>query len=213
MTQVKIIPAILAKTFAEFKKQAKVFEKNFSLAQIDVMDNQFVKNKTFYDLKKIQNFKTSLNYELHLMVKKPLGLIEKWKNFRKVKRIIFHLESLTNNQIEDLLRKYQKSRIEIGLAINPRTSLKKFIPFKNKVGYVLLMAVQPGFGGQKLRPKVYGKIKELRKLNRNIIIGVDGGVNETNSKELIGSGAKSLNVAGYLLHASDQKQAINNLLN
>ena len=212
MATLKIIPAILAKNFEEFKKQVRLFEKNFQLAQIDVMDNQLVKNKTFYDLKKIKALRTPLNYELHLMVKNPTKLIDEWKNFNKVKRVIVHIESLTAKQLGTLIEKNKKFRMEISLAINPRTKVSRLKPYKNKIKYVLLMSVQPGFGGQKLDPVIYRKIKELRQLNKKIKIGVDGGINGANAVKLFKSGANCLNVAGYLLHAKEIKEAVNQLI-
>ena len=207
----KVVPAILAKNYTDFLKQFRFFEPHFDLVQLDFMDGKFVANKTFKCFKRIGKIRTSVGFELHLMVKKPLLAIRKWSKNPKVKRIIFHYEAVKPSEIENLIDQIKQRGIKAGIALNPKTSVNDIKPFLSQLDYVLLMAVNPGFGGQKLNPVVYRKIRALRKLDKKIPIGVDGGINDQNANKLIRAGATNLNVAGYLLHSSDIKLSLKKL--
>lgn len=205
---VKIVPAILAKNLSEFTAKVHLFEKYFKLAQIDAMDGCFVKNKTFFDFKKISKIKAQLDYEVHLMVKEPLKVVQEILKFSKIKKIIFHVEAVNNKQCLDLIQLIKKNKKQVGLAINPATDLRKIKPYFNKIDYLLIMGVDPGWSAQELNSKVYARIKKAKKLKPKLEIGVDGGVNDQNARYLIKAGADVLNSASYLLESSDIKQAI-----
>jgi ribulose-phosphate 3-epimerase len=207
----KVVPAILAKSYSNFEKQLKLFEPYFDLVQLDFMDGKFVANKTFKCFQRIGKIRTSVGFELHLMVKKPLIAIRKWSKNPKVKRIVFHYEAVKPSEIENLIDQIKQKGIKAGIALNPKTPVSVIKPFLSKLDYALLMSVQPGFGGQKFNPVVYRKIRALRKLDKKIPIGVDGGINDKNAHRLIRAGANNLNVAGYLLHSSDIKLSLKKL--
>lgn len=211
--KIKIIPAILAKTQKEFIRQLRIFERYFNLVQLDIMDNKFVANKTFKSSKLIGRIKTSVSYELHLMVNKPSIYITRWSKNRKVKRIIFHYESVKKKEIEVLISKIHQHKIQVGIALNPETPVKVIKPYIKDIDYVLLMSVNPGFSGQKLKQNIFKKIRTLRQFSQKIKIGVDGGINDTNAKKLIMAGANVLNVAGYLLYSTNIELAVKKLSN
>ncbi|MDD5341528.1 MAG: hypothetical protein PHC97_03800 [Patescibacteria group bacterium] len=197
--QVRIIPTILVKNFSEFKNRVKFLEKYFSFVQIDCADGKFVGNKTFYKVDEVGRV-LKVNFELHLMVKDPLREIGKWQRVRNLKSVIFHYEATKySDVIDNLIVCLKKKKINAGLAINPGTrveKIKEFLPYLNKV---LLLGVNPGWSGRKFMPKVLNKIRALRKLNKKIDIGVDGGVNLKNAKQIIKAGANIL-YAGYSLN-------------
>jgi len=188
----KIVPTILAKDFNEFKAKIKFLGSKYKLAQIDVMDGRFVKNKTFSDFNKIKAIKTPLKYELHLMVKEPLKFIKKYLShgFDKLTMTIVHYEALKNDQeLSNLIILAQKRKIKLGLAINPATSIKVLKKYCGLIDTLLIMSVVPGKSGQKFLPATLNKIKTARKLCPKIKIEIDGGVNTKNIQSIFKAGA------------------------
>lgn len=205
--KIQLVPALLTYSLTEFKDKIKLVENNFSLAQIDMMDNKFVKNKTFYDLNKIKGVRTKVNYELHLMVNDPEKVIKKWQNFKKVKRIIFHYESMRNDQaVADLIDYIKNNKIKAGLAINPETGFKKFAKFLPQLDLIFIMGVKPGWSGQSLQLKVLDKVRKIRKLYPELDIEIDGGVNLKNLKKVVKSGVNIL-AAGSMIYSSEDIEA------
>lgn len=201
-----IIPTILVSSFSDFKKKVTFIEPYFKLAQIDIMDGKFVKNKTFFNLQKIRQIKTPLNYELHLMVNNPLPIIMQWGSFNKVKKIIFHIESCnTSEQIHGIIKEIKKYRCKVGIALNPQTSIKKVEPFIRAIDTIMIMGVNPGKSGQKFKPAVLRKIKSLRTKYPKKNIEIDGGVNLKTIRRIIKAGANLLS-AGSLIHNSKNLQ-------
>lgn len=198
--KVKLVPTLLTSSLAEFKDKLEKLDEYFDLVQIDCADGEFVKNKTFYDLEKIKGIFTNLDFELHLMVKDPLKVIKKWQNYKKVKTIIFHYEAVKNDKkILGLIDYVKKLKIKVGLAINPETKLEQFRKFLPILDLVLVLGVEPGWGGQEFQPRVLDKIKEIRQAFPKLDIEVDGGVNLDNAKEIVQSGANIL-AAGNLFN-------------
>ncbi|MGB9598736.1 MAG: ribulose-phosphate 3-epimerase, partial [Minisyncoccales bacterium] len=168
----KIIPAILTASLNDLENKLRIIQNLTDWVQIDIMDGKFVKNVSISlaDLKKI---KIPLNLEVHLMVLNPEKYFRDCQNL-KAKRVIFHYEATKNpKRVFEIMKKYDFSP---GLAINPSTSVEKIKKFLEKLDLVLLLAVNPGFQGQKFNPIVLTKIKELKKLSKKIKIGVDGGI-------------------------------------
>ncbi len=207
--KIKIVPTILTKTFNEFKVRLKVAESIADLVQIDCADGKFVKNKTFYSVRKVKSLtakrypamreKYEGKFELHLMVKEPLEEIKKWVGYKKVKSILFHYEAVEEKEILGIINFLHKNGIKAGLAINPETKVEKAIKFLPKLDVLLIMGVNPGWGGQKISLKaVKSKVHKVRKLFPKLDIEVDGGVNLKNAKQIIKSGANIL-AMGYAL--------------
>lgn len=205
-----IIPAILAKSREKFLEKIKKIAPHAGFVQIDVMDGVFVPNTTWADTKEIKNMNLPMRFEAHLMVKNPeAGVIEEWAK-AGASRIIFHIEA--TKKPEECLRQIKKFRREAGVAINPKTPLAKIKKFLPRLDYVLVMGVIPGFSGQKFQSAALGKIKEIRKIAPKIKIGIDGGVDKTNSKKLYAAGADNLNAASAIFKSKNIAKAINNLL-
>jgi len=189
----QIVPTILAQNKQEFEQKIQKIKKlGFKFAQIDICDGQFVKNKTFWSLTETDD----LNYELHLMTKNPEKIIEQVKNNKKIKRIIFHLESTDNPKM--IIKKIKNYGFQAGLAINPETPVFKIKKYLEYLDLVLIMSVHPGFSSQKFIPKTLDKIKELRKLDSKILIEVDGGINKEIVSKIIKAGANILAVGSKL---------------
>ncbi len=202
--KIKIVPTLLTHSFTEFKTKLQSIGKYFSLVQIDVMDNKFVKNKTFYDLEKIKSLKSYKgNYELHLMVLDPFKIIKKWQSFKKVKKVVFHYEAVKDvKKILALIKYLKKNKIKVGLALNPGTKLEKVEIFLPYLDCAFLMGVKPGWGGQSLDPATLKKARIIRKMYPKLDIEIDGGVTLKNFRQIIDSGVNIV-AAGTLFFKSD----------
>lgn len=206
-THLQIVPTILVKTFDAFFKTVTKIEGIFPLAQIDVMDGKFVPEKTFCDFQKIASISTSLSYELHLMVARPLDYLQEILPFLRrisVKNIHFHLESEQNPK--DVISFIHKQRFSAGLTLNPETPVDAARQYLSEIEILMLMGVHPGKSGQPFLPETIQKVRQARAYSRTLPIEIDGGVNDRNSPLLIESGANILAVNSFLYQGDIQQQ-------
>ena len=146
---------------------------------VDVMDGKFVPNSTEDFIYSLKNVNKTL--DVHLMVENPIDYIIKYKEL-KPEYITIHSE--INYNIEDLIDLIKSYNIKVGVIIKPKTSVKSIEKILPYIDNVLIMSVEPGFGGQKFMDDVLFKIEVLNKLrkenNYNYVISIDGGINDTN---------------------------------
>jgi len=146
---------------------------------VDVMDGKFVPNTTEDFIENLKNVKKPL--DVHLMVENPIDYILKYKEL-KPEFITIHSE--INYNIEDLIDLIKSYNIKAGISIKPNTEIKDIENILKYVDNVLIMSVEPGFGGQKFMDEVLFKIEELNKIkkenNYNYVLSIDGGINDTN---------------------------------
>ncbi len=203
-----IIPTVFATSQEQFKER---FNKILPLTkniQIDFMDGSFVKSKSIQiskipDLKKFKK-----NFEAHLMIFHPEKYINTIKN-KGFKKIIFHLES-TKYPLK-LINQIKKEKLKVFIAINPETQIKSITPYLSQVNGILFLGVYPGKEHQLFIPLVYTKIKKLRKLDKKIIIQVDGGVNEKNASKLAKLGVNIINSGSFISDSYSPKEAFKKL--
>lgn len=147
----------------------------------DVMDNQFVPNLAF-SIKEINDYASVCNkkIDVHFMVERPLDYLKKLDNI-KFDNIIVHLEI---DEIDNVIDKLAKYNTKIGIAIKPNTDIDLLDKYLDRIDLILVMSVEPGFGGQKFISNTTNRIKEIRKKigNRNIMVSVDGGINDETIK-------------------------------
>ncbi|MFA7653940.1 MAG: ribulose-phosphate 3-epimerase [Candidatus Magasanikbacteria bacterium] len=226
----RIIPSILVPTFSEFERQARRLEGIFELAQIDVMDGQFVTSKSFDEIEKINELRLRLNFELHLMVAHPIDELEKWYEVKNIKRVIFHIESQDNPQ--EIIARIRGKCWDAGIAINPKTPLEKIEPYINLVDMVLFMTVYPGEQGAQFLPEVGEKIKkfinchprENGDLPKSVadsrfrgndkilpLIAVDGGINADNIALVKSWGVEVFGVGSAISKTKDIKKTLEEL--
>lgn len=196
---VQIIPTLFSTTEQEYK--ARLAKLKFSTSftegwvQLDLMDNKFVP-KMGISLDIVKRNPHPFSVEAQLMVVDPGewidGLIE-----LKVSRIVFPVEIEGN--ILEFIKRIKDNNIEVGLSLNPETGVKKLEPYLDLLDCVLLMGVKPGLEKQKLNPETYKKIQEIKQRSR-MIVGVDGGVNDTNIKGLMDAGVDYLAIGSYLFN-------------
>ena len=182
---------------------------------IDVMDGDFVKNDTTNIMREFCEYIkqiTSIPLDIHLMVENPLEYIQKLDN-KNIKYIIFHLE--IQEDIKMLIQEIKAKGYLPGIAINPETNIEKLIPYLNQIDLILIMSVKPGRGGQKFIPTTVDKIAKLKKIIQenklNILIEVDGGINDQTIKDV-----KNIDIAvagSYIIKSPDYNKAIQQLLN
>ena len=196
----QIIPSVIAKSQKEFDKRFSKIKNLSNTIHLDVMDGKFVKNKSLlFDLTLPRK-----KYQIHLMVKNPERYIKIIHG--KAETIIFHLESTKNPK--KIIKLIKEKRKKVWIALNPKTKSKEIEPYLSSVDGVLIMTVTPGKYGAKFLPESLKKVKEIRKMNKRIKIGVDGGINDKTIKMVEKIGVNFLTVGSYLQKAKNAKKSI-----
>lgn len=190
-----IYPSILSADFSNLKEQIRVLEDNkIKVIHIDIMDGKFVPNISFgFPVLKCIRDLTNLKLDVHLMIDEPIRYINDFIN-NGADFITVHIEG--NNHIHRIIQQIKDKNIKVGIAINPGTSISTLIEVLPLVDLVLVMGVNPGFGGQKFIETTLNKINELKRFkNENNLlfdINIDGGIKNTNFSEILEAGADNL---------------------
>ncbi len=195
MSSIKIAPSILSADFSKLGSEIKDLEKaGADLIHIDVMDGHFVPNITIgpeviYKLRKY----SSLPFDVHLMISPVHNFI---KNFAQAGADIITIHPEATDNLGDSIKKIKSFNKKAGVSLNPKTPVNKVIPVLNLIDLVLVMSVNPGFGGQKFIDSSLDKVKQLREEIDNrklkVQIEIDGGVNFENSMAIKNAGANIL---------------------
>lgn len=199
--EVKISPSMLACDFANMDKEAqKCASGGAQMIHLDVMDGHFVPNISFgapviASLKKV----CSVPFDVHLMISQPLNYIDDFV-LAGADIITFHVES--NSDIQKTIDKILAAGCKAGLSVKPNTPIEEVYPYLDKLDMVLVMTVEPGFGGQSFMEDMMPKISELRSKCPNLDIQVDGGINEETVKIAACAGANVF-VAGSAVFKSE----------
>jgi len=195
MTTIKISPSILSADFSKLGDEIQNLEKaGADLIHIDVMDGHFVPNITIGPgvIKKLRKF-TSLPFDVHLMISPVNNFI---KNFADAGADIITIHPEATQNLSETIKKIKSLNKKAGVSLNPETSIDKVLPVLNMIDLVLIMSVNPGFGGQKFIENTLDKIKHLRKMidekKLPTQIEIDGGINFENSKKAIKAGVDIL---------------------
>ncbi len=201
-----VYPAILTdkrEKLEEMLKSAETFCKN---VHIDIMDGEFVPSKS---ISYSELIKTNLFMEIHLMVNFPMDYIDGFKK-RGAERIFFQLESKENPN--DVIKKIKGEEMEVGISINPKTTVSELKPFIDSLDMVLIMSVVPGFYGSKFIPEVLLKAKELKRENPNLMLEMDGGIKLSNIGLIKEAGVNIAAVGSEIFLSSNPALTYDNLL-
>lgn len=214
MNTIKISPSILSADFSILKEEIQKLE-SADYIHIDVMDGHFVPNLTFGAklIKDIRKY-TKQVFDVHLMVENPddyiLPMVDAGADI-----ITIHQESCIH--IERTIQTIKKNNVRAGLSLVPTTNENVLKYILNDLDLVLIMTVNPGFGGQKFITSQLEKIKNVReminKTGKDIDLEVDGGINNITAKEVINAGANVLVAGSYVFNSINYTDAINSLRN
>lgn len=210
-----VSPSLLAADSGKYAEEIKEVEKaGLKYLHIDVMDGHFVPNLSFGPniLEGIRS-KSKMIFDTHFMIEKPSDFAEE---FIKAGADIITIHIETSDDIDNVYNICKSNNKGFGLAISPDTPLENLNRYLNIIDILLVMGIQPGFGGQKFIPKVLEKIKEITGIkkasNFHYLISVDGGVSEENAADIALAGAEMLVVGSAIFGKADRSEAVKSLL-
>lgn len=213
-SKIKIAPSILSADFLNLEKELKSIEEaGADIVHLDVMDGHFVPNLTF-GLPIIEQIRqsTDLPVDVHLMVTNPELYLPKLGQL-KIDYVSFQQETVFH--LHRQIRVLKDLNVKAGIALNPATPVSTIFPIIADLDFVLIMSVNPGFGGQEFLPLVYDKISQLRNFaasrNPQLKIEVDGGVNNKNAPLLAEAGVDILVAGSYIFSGGNYADQINSL--
>lgn len=211
-----ISPSILASDFSRLAEEVRSIENaGADLVHIDVMDGMFVPNITLgAPVIRCLKGNTALPFDVHLMIEEPVRYIDDFVS-AGADIITFHIEAAKD--VKATIDKIKEAGCKPAISIKPGTPADVVFPYLDELYMVLVMTVEPGFGGQSFMPETMPKVKAIReeanKRNINLRIQVDGGIDDKTVTEATKNGADVLVAGSYIFKAQDRKAAIKKLRN
>ena len=226
---IEVIPAVLAKDINDLRQKIANVVNISHIVQIDMCDGKFVQSISWpmspYDEQSVAlilgeeeglPYWEDLDFEFDLMVK---DAIKQFDFFVRLgaKRLVFHIEAENEFELKEFIESmdpYTREVLEIGIAINTTTSIDKLMPFINCIDFVQCMGIEHvGFQGEPFDKRVLNQIKGLKENYPDLIVSVDGSVNEVTAPELVEAGADRLIVGSALMKSFDVRETIKELEN
>ena len=209
---IKISPSVLACDLSRLAKEVEeIHSAGADMIHLDVMDGVFVTNISFgLPVIKCLRKNSKAFFDVHLMITEPEKYIERFITECGADLISFHLEA-TNvpDKCIEIIKKHGK---KAAITVKPNTPIETVYPYLDKCDMVLVMTVEPGYGGQALIPECLDKVKELKeeieRRNLSVDIEVDGGINTENAKDAIKAGANILVAGCAVFGAADRREAM-----
>ena len=205
--KIKIAPSILGADYGDLNHYLQKLEPFSDMFHVDVMDGNFVPNLSI-GAGVVSCIKTTIPLDCHLMINNPHKYI---KDFIKAGAHTVTIHAEASKNLKKDIGTIQSFGCQAGVSINPKTPVKKIEKVLPMVDLVLIMSVEPGFGGQEFMPEVLPKIAEIRKQYPNLDIAVDGGIDDKTAVYAKASGANVFVAGSYILKAEDPKAAAEKL--
>jgi len=212
----KVAPSILAADFAKLKEEIDSIQ-NADYLHFDVMDGMFVENISF-GLPVLESVRkvTSMTLDVHLMIESPVRYTARFAK-AGADIINFHVEAETEQNIRKAITEIHSLGKKAGLTIKPNTPADALLPYIDCLDLILVMTVEPGYGGQKFKSEMLQKVTELRKIidekKLSCEIEVDGGINTETAKQCVNAGADVLVAGVDIFRAPSRAEHIKNLQN
>jgi len=207
MKKILIAPSILSADLGCLNEEIVSVEQDADILHIDIMDGHFVPNLTFGP-PVVKYIKSKLPLDCHLMVEHPENYLEELAKYR-VNQVSVHWEACPN--LHRVLMKIKELGMKAGVAINPATPVNDLKDILEMIDFVLVMSVNPGFGGQVFIDHAVEKIRELRQMDSRLIIEVDGGINENTAGECVRAGVDILVAGSYIFNTNNRGEIIRKL--
>lgn len=203
-----VTPSILSADLSHLQDEVDSVTGLADWIQVDVMDGHFVPNLSF-GAPVIKNLKTDIPLDIHLMVTNPADRIQEFQSISGVRNITFHAEAVKDTlSRRALIQAIRSGGQTAGIALNPETQPDAIADIIEEVDLVLCMSVHPGFGGQEFIPSVLDTIRTLRLAHPDLMIQVDGGINEETAAWVREAGADNLVAGSFIFKATDRSAAI-----
>jgi len=208
--KVIVTPSILAADLTKLQEEISSIEPFADWIQVDVMDGHFVPNLSF-GAPLLKNLKSSLPLDIHLMVDNPAERIDEFLKLKPL-NITFHAEAVKDTAARKaLIQAIRDGGALVGIAMNPETPISEIDDVIEEVNLALVMSVHPGFGGQEFLAASLGKVRALRLAHPELMIQVDGGINEETAALAREAGADNLVAGSYVFSAKNRAEAIASL--
>ncbi len=211
--KIEISPSILSADFGRLNEEVAEIEPYSDSLHIDVMDGHFVPNISF-GAPVYKCIQTKLRMDVHLMIEAPWKLLDDFVE-AKGDTIVVHEEACREEKykggLPEILKLIRSKGVASGVSIKPKTDVKTIMDHLDLIDYVLIMTVEPGFGGQEFMEDMLPKISALREAGFKGHIAVDGGINETTAKKCVEAGANILIAGSYIFGAENREKAIESL--
>lgn len=212
---IKISPSILACDFSRLGEEVcRVKEAGIDMLHIDVMDGHFVPNISFgAGVYGAVRDCFSGCFDVHLMISHPYDYID---DFAKAGADLITIHAECQSDLHQTLRKIKEKGLKAGLSVKPKTPASAIAPYLDEVDLILVMTVEPGFGGQKFMADMVGKIDEIRQMidtsGKPIDLEVDGGINSETARICVAHGANVLVAGSFLFSKPDMREAAKELV-
>lgn len=207
---IHVSPSLLAADFAHLSRELDgVKQSGADMIHLDVMDGVFVPNLSF-GLPVIESIRrvSDLVFDAHLMIEDPYAYIDPFCD-AGCDFITFHLES--KSDVQKTIDKIHARGKKCGLSIKPTTPADALVPYLSSIDMVLVMSVEPGFGGQRFMPESLEKIRRIRELAPRMLVSIDGGINAETAQLVKHAGANCLVAGSFFFKAADKRAAVDAL--